>query len=75
MDLKLASGQSQLNCAFGASTNFMNTTYDDNQDFYGKVFAKGDVDINGSFNDLTINVNRLETLKNTEFIFPYPESS
>ena len=50
--------------------NFMNTTYDDNQDFYGKVFAKGDVDINGSFNDLTINVNRLETLKNTEFNLP-----
>lgn len=50
--------------------NFMNTTYDDNQDFYGKVFAKGDVDINGSFNDLTINVNRLETMKNTEFNLP-----
>ena len=50
--------------------NFMNTTYDDNQDFYGKVFAKGDVDIDGSFNDLTINVNRLETLKNTEFNLP-----
>ncbi|HQG38792.1 MAG TPA: translocation/assembly module TamB domain-containing protein, partial [Chitinophagales bacterium] len=50
--------------------NFMNTTYDENQDFYGKVFAKGDVDINGSFNDLTINVNRLETMKNTEFNLP-----
>lgn len=50
--------------------NFMNTTYDDNQDFYGTVFAKGDIDLDGSFNDLMINVNRLETLKNTEFNLP-----
>ncbi len=50
--------------------NFMNTTYEDNQDFYGKVFAKGDVDIDGSFSNLNINVNTLETLKNTEFNLP-----
>lgn len=50
--------------------NFMNTTYEDNQDFYGKVFAKGDVDIDGSFKNLYINVNTLETLKNTEFNLP-----
>lgn len=55
--------------------NFMNTTYDDNQDFYGKVFAKGDVDIDGYFNDLTINVNRLETLKNTEFNLPVSDKA
>lgn len=55
--------------------NFMNTTYDDNQDFYGKVFAKGDVDINGSFNDLFINVNPLETLKNTEFNLPISDKA
>ncbi len=40
-----------------AGYNFMNTTYEDNQDFYGKVFAKGDVDIDGYFNNININVN------------------
>ena len=55
--------------------NFMNTTYEDNQDFYGKVFAKGDVDIDGSFNDLYINVNTLETLKNTEFNLPVSDKA
>lgn len=50
--------------------NFMNTTYEDNQDFYGKVFARGDVDIDGTFNSLNVNVNSLETLKNTEFNLP-----
>ncbi|HRH56615.1 MAG TPA: translocation/assembly module TamB domain-containing protein [Chitinophagales bacterium] len=55
--------------------NFMNTTFDDNQDFYGKVFAKGDVDIDGYFNDLTINVNRLETLKNTVFNLPVSDKA
>lgn len=55
--------------------NFMNTTYEDNQDFYGKVFAKGDVDINGYFDDLNINVNQLETLKNSDFNLPVTSQS
>ncbi len=50
--------------------NFMNTTYADNQDFYGVVFAKGDVNIDGYFNNLNINVMRLETMKNTVFNLP-----
>jgi hypothetical protein len=49
--------------------NFMNTSFDDNQDFYGKVFAKGDVDIDGYFSDLKIDAN-VKTLKNTEFNLP-----
>lgn len=50
--------------------NFMNTTYEDNQDFYGMLFGKGDVDIDGYFNDLYINVNRMETMKNSVFNLP-----
>jgi hypothetical protein len=49
--------------------NFMNTSFDDNQDFYGKVFAKGDVDLKGKFNDLFINAT-VKTLKNTVFNLP-----
>ena len=63
-------GVDKANLSAPMGYNFMNTTLNDNQDFYGKVFAKGDVDLNGKFNDLTINVNRLETLKNTEFNLP-----
>jgi hypothetical protein len=50
--------------------NFMNTTYDDNQDFYGMLFGKGEVDIDGYFNDLFINVTRIETMKNSVFNLP-----
>ncbi len=50
--------------------NFMNTTYDDNQDFYGVIFAKGDVDIYGYFSDLSINITRIETMKNSVFNLP-----
>jgi hypothetical protein len=49
--------------------NFMNTTYEDNQDFYGKVFAKGDVDIDGPFSDLNIDAT-VRTMKNSEFNLP-----
>lgn len=55
--------------------NFMNTTYDDNQDFYGKVFAKGDIDIDGYFSDLSIKSYRLETMKNTEFNLPVSDKA
>lgn len=65
----------KVNVSAPIGYNFMNTTYDDNQDFYGKVFAKGDVDIDGYFNDITINVNRLETLKNTEFNLPVSDKA
>ncbi len=65
----------KVNVSAPLGYNFMNTTYDDNQDFYGKVFAKGDVDIDGYFNDLTINVNRLETLRNTEFNLPVSDKA
>ena len=60
----------KVNVSAPSGYNFMNTTYEDNQDFYGKVFAKGDVDIDGYFNNININVNRLETLKNTVFNLP-----
>ncbi|MBP6048667.1 MAG: translocation/assembly module TamB domain-containing protein [Chitinophagales bacterium] len=50
--------------------NFMNTTYNDNQDFYGIVFAKGEVELDGYFNDLKIDITRLETMKNTVFNLP-----
>ncbi len=65
----------KVNVSAPIGYNFMNTTYDDNQDFYGKVFAKGDIDIDGYFNDITINVNRLETLKNTEFNLPVSDKA
>ncbi|HNF48656.1 MAG TPA: hypothetical protein PLF48_04700 [Chitinophagales bacterium] len=55
--------------------NFMNTTYEDNQDFYGKVFAKGDVFMNGSFNDLSIKIPDLTTLKNSEFNLPVSDKA
>ena len=65
----------KVNVSAPLGYNFMNTTYDDNQDFYGKVFAKGDVDIDGYFNDIFISVNRLETLKNTEFNLPVSDKA
>jgi hypothetical protein len=65
----------KVNVSAPIGYNFMNTTYDDNQDFYGKIFAKGDVDIDGYFNDISINVNRLETLKNTEFNLPVSDKA
>ncbi|MCB9033747.1 MAG: hypothetical protein H6553_07915 [Chitinophagales bacterium] len=49
--------------------NFMNTTYEENQDFYGKVFAEGIVDINGPFENLFIDVTA-RTLPNTVFNLP-----
>ncbi len=46
--------------------NFLNTTYKDNQDFFGRVFASGDVLIEGPFEDITMNITAT-TLPNTEF--------
>lgn len=65
------------NVSFSAPSgfNFMNITYDDNQDFYGKVFAKGEVSISGFFNDLFIDVTRMETMKNTEFNLPVSDKA
>ncbi|MDB5226662.1 MAG: hypothetical protein JWN78_855 [Bacteroidota bacterium] len=60
----------KVNLSAPTGYNFMNTTYEDNQDFYGKVFARADVDIDGYFNNLNINVNQLETLKNSVFNLP-----
>ena len=60
----------KVNLSAPTGYNFMNTTYEDNQDFYGKVFARADVDIDGYFDNLNINVNQLETLKNSVFNLP-----
>ncbi len=65
----------KANLSAPAGYHFMNTTYEDNQDFYGKVFARGEVDIDGYFNDLYINVNRMETMKNTEFNLPVTDKA
>lgn len=46
--------------------NFLNTTYKDNKDFFGKVFAAGSIDINGPLNNINMNINA-KTLPNTEF--------
>ena len=46
--------------------NFLNTTYKDNQDYFGKVFASGTVDITGPFKNLNMNINAT-TLPNTVF--------
>lgn len=53
--------------------HFLNTTYDDNQDFYGQVFASGSATLNGPFEDLKIDV-KAKTLKNTEFNLPISNS-
>ncbi len=60
----------KVNVSAPLGYNFMNTTYAENQDFYGKIFAKGDVDIDGYFDNINININQLETLKNSEFNLP-----
>jgi hypothetical protein len=54
--------------------HFLNTTYDDNQDFYGQVFANGNATINGPFEDLKIDVNA-KTLANTVFNLPVSNTS
>lgn len=46
--------------------NFLNTTYKDNQDFFGKVYASGTVDITGPFDNINMQINAT-TLPNTEF--------
>lgn len=46
--------------------NFLNTTYKDNKDFFGKVFASGIVDINGPIENINMNITA-KTLPNTEF--------
>lgn len=46
--------------------NFLNTTYRDNQDFFGKVFASGEVEIKGPLDDISMNINAT-TLPQTEF--------
>ncbi len=49
--------------------HFMHTQFADNQDFYGDVFASGNANINGPFNDLKIEVNA-STLNKTVFNLP-----
>lgn len=46
--------------------NFLNTTYKDNKDFFGKVFASGSVDISGPLERINMNINA-KTLPNTDF--------
>lgn len=46
--------------------NFLNTTYKDNKDFFGKVYASGVVDINGPIDNINMNITA-KTLPNTEF--------
>lgn len=46
--------------------NFMNTTYKDNKDFFGKIFASGSVDINGPIQDIVLDINA-KSLPNTDF--------
>ncbi|HUH73593.1 MAG TPA: hypothetical protein VLZ75_04215 [Chitinophagales bacterium] len=46
--------------------NFLNTTYKDNKDFFGKVYASGIVDISGPLDNLNMNITA-KTLPNTEF--------
>src|SRR5690606_27463515 len=46
--------------------NFMNTTYADNEVFFGKVFASGTVDMNGPISNLTMDITAT-TLPNTDF--------
>jgi hypothetical protein len=46
--------------------NFMNTTYADNNLFFGRVFASGTVDMNGPVNNLNMDINA-RTLPGTEF--------
>jgi hypothetical protein len=46
--------------------NFLNTTYKDNEVFFGKVFAGGDVDISGPVNNISMNINA-RTLPGTDF--------
>ncbi|MEZ5026477.1 MAG: hypothetical protein R2739_07850 [Chitinophagales bacterium] len=55
--------------------NFMHTTYEENHDFYGNVFAKGEVDIDGPFSNLNIDITRMETMKNTVFNLPVTEKA
>jgi len=46
--------------------NFMNTSYNDNNLFFGKVFASGTVDMNGPVNNLNMDITA-RTLPGTEF--------
>lgn len=46
--------------------NFMNTSYADNNLFFGKVFASGTVDMNGPVNNLNMDITA-KTLPGTEF--------
>jgi hypothetical protein len=47
----------------------LNTTERDNESFYGKAFAGGNIRITGNPNDLTMNIN-VRTAKNTLFNIP-----
>lgn len=46
--------------------NFMNTTYKDNNVFFGKVFASGAVDISGPVNNINMVINA-KSLPGTDF--------
>jgi hypothetical protein len=46
--------------------NFLNTTYKDNELFFGKVFAGGEVDISGPVNNISINITA-RSLPGTDF--------
>ncbi|MCB9226252.1 MAG: hypothetical protein H6578_03625 [Chitinophagales bacterium] len=50
----------------------LNTTYDDNKDFYGTAYMKGDVSFKGYTNDITINIKG-ESESKTEIYIPLDE--
>ncbi|MCP4521771.1 MAG: hypothetical protein GY827_08805 [Cytophagales bacterium] len=48
----------------------LDTKPDDNQLFYGKVFATGDIDLTGPFDNLSISSKELKTEKGSELFIP-----
>jgi hypothetical protein len=49
--------------------NFMNTRSEDNEVFYGKIYASGDVLISGPAKDISLDINAV-TEKNTALFLP-----
>lgn len=62
-----AVGNAVFNAPLGY--HFMSTRFEDNQDFYGEVYASGNATINGPFENLKIDVNA-QTLAKTVFNLP-----
>lgn len=62
-----------LNLSFN-QFHLLNTTFSDNQSFYGRAYASGLVQVKGDFNDLNIDISA-KSEKNTDINIPINQAS